>query len=143
MMVRILIVDDDEEDRDFFCEAAGQINSQIECKQAIDGEDALIILIEKGYRPDYIFLDLNMPRINGVQFLKKFKKNELLQDIPVIIFTTSKRREDKEATKKLGAVHFISKPDNLRELVKAISFVLEKKTGVSSLFKENFFSILK
>ncbi|HEU5145162.1 MAG TPA: response regulator [Chryseosolibacter sp.] len=124
---RLLIVDDDEEDRELFCEAVKQLNSRVECHEAVDGEDALTLLTEKGYRPDYIFLDLNMPRINGVEFLKTLKKVDAVKDTPVIIYTTSKRAEDKEQMKKLGAVHFISKPHSLRELLEAISFVLEKK----------------
>lgn len=127
MMTRILIVDDDEDNRDLFCEAVRQLDSSIECTRAKDGEEALEILKSgKVYKPDFIFLDLNMPRVNGGQFLIEFNKSKEFRHIPVIIYTTSKRKEDQEDTKKLGAVHFITKPNKLSDLYKAISFVLER-----------------
>lgn len=126
-VIRILIVDDDEEDRQLFCEAAEELHSPVICEHAIDGEDALALLTKDRNRPDYIFLDLNMPRVNGIQFLKRVKKIPALEAIPVIIYTTSKRVEHKQEAMALGAVHFISKPDNSSDLRKAISFVLERK----------------
>ena len=71
----ILMVDDDEDDRRLFFEAAKEVSESIHCVSAEDGEKALTMLqSEHGLLPDYIFLDLNMPRLNGRQCLAEIKK---------------------------------------------------------------------
>jgi CheY-like chemotaxis protein len=127
MTTKVLLVDDDEEDRELFCYALATINSEIDCIEAGDGEDGLKLLNDNSFIPDYIFLDLNMPRVNGMLFLERIKKNLRLKDIPVIIYTTSKLQYDKDKAFKKGAIHFITKPTKLSEIQEAISFVLERK----------------
>jgi CheY-like chemotaxis protein len=122
---RIMIVDDDEEDREFFGFAVSEIDPAIECIGAINGEHGLQLLNHRPL-PWCIFLDLNMPRINGIQFLTEIKKRKELQDIPVIIYSTSKLVHDKEKSLALGAVHVLTKPDNLDDMKRAIRFVLER-----------------
>jgi DNA-binding response OmpR family regulator len=73
---RLIIIDDDEDDRDIFCEAAKEINIETECIVAINGEDALHKLKnDLRHMPEYIFLDLNIPRMNGVNCLTELKRN--------------------------------------------------------------------
>jgi CheY-like chemotaxis protein len=123
-----MIVDDDEEDVELFCEALKEIDHDVECISASNGEDALFKLTkEESPLPDYIFLDLNMPRLNGKQCLKRLKIHSKLRDIPVIIYTTSKLKEDMEETRHLGAVHFLTKPNKLNDLRKAITYILDGK----------------
>jgi CheY-like chemotaxis protein len=125
--MNILIVDDDEDDRDLFCDAVNVVDSKINCIMARNGEEALRALISDHLpRPDLIFLDLNMPRVNGVQCLREIKKHPALKAIPVVIYSTSKLREDIEITRKLGAVHFITKPSTLRELCDEIEVAISK-----------------
>src|SRR5688572_11843036 len=108
----ILIVDDDEDDIELFCDAVKDLDGDIRCISASNGEEALHKLsTENEPLPDYIFLDLNMPRLNGKQCLKRIKGNPRLREIPVIIYSTSKLKEDMEETRQLGAVHFLTKPD--------------------------------
>lgn len=123
----IMIVDDDDDDVELFCEAAREVDKSIECVRASNGEEALIKLTAQTPLPDYIFLDLNMPRLSGKQCLKKIKSSLKLRDIPVIIYTTSKLKEDIEETKQLGAVSFLTKPSRLTDLRRAISSILEGK----------------
>jgi CheY-like chemotaxis protein len=125
--VKVLIIDDDEDDRELFRYALSNVNSHVTCVEAIDGEDGLRLLQKNSSKPDYIFLDLNMPRIDGILFLKKMRRDCKLRDIPVIVYTTSKFQNDKEKCVELGAVHFITKPTTLTEIEAAISFVLERK----------------
>lgn len=126
----VLIVDDDADDRELFCEAVQEIDETIQCITASNGEAALKLLDnEKKDRPlpDYIFLDLNMPRLNGKQCLALIKSSPELQHIPIIIYTTSKLKEDVTETKRLGASYFITKPSKQKDLKKIISLVLEGK----------------
>jgi CheY-like chemotaxis protein len=125
----VLIVDDDSDDRDFFCEALHEIDSTIECRFAKNGQEALDLLNKpENLLPDYIFLDLNMPRVGGVQCLKAIKKINHLSNIPVVIFSTTKQDDEAEKTRELGAVLFLTKPPTYTELVKKLSYVLSQST---------------
>jgi len=117
-----LLVDDDEDDKEIFCIALEKIDPAIDCITASDGREALSILSDESFTPDFIFLDLNMPRMDGKECLKEIRKKSRLNHIPVIIFTTSSAEKDKEETKQLGANSFITKPP----LVSTLAQILEK-----------------
>jgi CheY-like chemotaxis protein len=132
-MPHILIVDDDEDDRDLLSDALHEIDPNIKCTVARNGEEAFLGLSMHQYaEPELIFLDLNMPRLDGMQFLQVLKKDRSLQHIPVVIYSTSKLADEKEQCMRLGAVHFITKPSSFRELRRLISDVLIKEMIVSS-----------
>ncbi|MEO8151065.1 MAG: response regulator [Bacteroidia bacterium] len=122
-----MIVDDDSDDREFFCEAVKEIDSSAECLIAVDGEDALKQL-RSGIKqlPDFIFLDLNMPRMDGKTCLAELKKDEQLKNIPVIIFSTSSHQHDIDETHELGAAYFLPKPSDPRKLKNEIVFVMQQ-----------------
>lgn len=125
-----MIVDDDDDDIELFCEALREIDQKIQCISAANGEEALNKLSkEDALLPDYIFLDLNMPRLNGKQCLRRLKNSLKLRDIPVIIYTTSKLKEDVEETKQLGASSFLTKPNRAKDLRTAITSILQGKYG--------------
>ena len=126
-MKTLLIIDDDDDDVQIFCEALHEVNKTIHCFSANNGETALQLLKESIVRPDFIFLDLNMPRMHGNQFLTLLKKDAHLKHIPVIIYTTSKRERDAEEMRELGASHFLTKPSKFENLKKAIADILENK----------------
>ena len=97
---------------------------------AENGEHACSILernFEASLTPGLIVLDLNMPKMNGTQTLKKLKADERFKDIPVIIYSTSSLKKDIDETKAMGAVHFLTKPAAFRELCEAIENVLSIK----------------
>jgi len=73
-------------------------------------QEALQVLQETYTLPDFIFLDLNMPRVNGRQCLIQLKKDTKLASIPVIIYSTSKLDADRQETKELGSVFFFLNP---------------------------------
>ena len=114
---RLFIADDDEDDRLFFCEAVKKIEPKTECIIAVNGEDALEKLKATPQLPDYIFLDLNMPRVNGFRCFKEIKQDEHLKDIPVIIFSTTSSQKEKNEMLALGAKRFIVKPTSLNILI--------------------------
>ena len=91
------IVDDDAEDRDILIEALCSINKNGQCFSAKNGEEGLQKLFEDVIPfPDFIFLDLNMPRLNGKQFLIEIKKKERFSHIRVVIYTTFSYDKDRE-----------------------------------------------
>jgi DNA-binding response OmpR family regulator len=124
----VMIIDDDDDDRDIFCEAVTVIDKSIELIQCHEGEQALNILEKKESKlPDFIFLDLNMPRINGRQCLERIKRQNHLYDIPVIIYSTSKYERDIKDVLHLGAATFLTKPSRMNELVKAIRLIFNRE----------------
>ncbi len=121
----VLLIDDDADDRELFREALQQVAPMVQCMEADDGDVAMYLLNQPdSVLPDVIFLDLNMPRMNGKQCLNELKQSNVLAHIPVIIYTTSKRGADIEETKNLGAVHFITKPAAFDNICKSIGYVL-------------------
>ena len=88
----VLIVDDDEDDRAVFCEVMLEVYPNARCITAKSGCDALNKLeAEANQNPAVIFLDINMPIMNGKQCLAALKASPATCDIPVVIYTTSKR----------------------------------------------------
>lgn len=91
--------------------ALGQVNAAIRCEFANDGIEALNKLQdEQVSRPDYIFLDLNMPRMDGRQCLMEIKRQSRLRDIPLVVYSTSSDEDFQAEMKKLGATAYIVKP---------------------------------
>lgn len=113
----ILVVDDDKEDRSLFCEAASGIDSDIKFMLAEDGLEALKILEQTAVLPNYIFLDINMPKMNGKEFLTKAKKNARFKQIPVVMYSTTSQVQEIEECYKLGAYDFLIKPPSFQKLV--------------------------
>jgi len=124
---RFLIVDDDSDDNGLFTEALAAVEPRIICDSAFDGREALEKLETKAIQPpDIIFLDINMPVMNGWQCLTQLKSESGYKDIPVIIYSTSSSRVDKELARKLGAICFFTKLHDFRKLIKMLEIVVEK-----------------
>lgn len=111
-----LLVDDDPDDQEIFLTALSDVSSSVLCLVAPDGDRALELLHHEETMPHYIFLDLNMPRMNGFEFLAAMKKSSVLKDIPVIVYSTTSQQAQIEKVKKLGATEFFTKTYKYREL---------------------------
>jgi len=120
----ILLIDDDEDDQEIFISALEELTDQVSCTPLDNAPDALKFL-ENGNHPDVIFLDLNMPVMNGQQFLAIVKQTAALKEIPVVIFSTSSNAETIRQTHELGADGFITKPDNFRDLIRVLQDFLK------------------
>jgi len=119
----ILLLEDDSIDVMTVKRAIQEINITNELIIAENGEEGLKLL-ETGRIPCIIFLDINMPRMNGLEFLKAIRNDNRFRLIPVIIMTTSKEDEDKIASFSLGVSGYMIKPmDYVKfvEIMKAIN----------------------
>ena len=120
----VFLVDDDIDDQGLFLDALSEIDKDIQLVTAVNGVEALQKLSNELLVPDYIFMDLNMPLMNGIQCLKELKKVATLAKIPVVIYSTSSFSKDLEEAKKAGAFDYIIKPFSFPELCDRIRKVL-------------------
>lgn len=108
---KCFLIDDDVDDQEIFLSIVNRISPSVQCITAMNGQEALQILTTENIKPDLIFLDLNMPLMNGKQFLKACNVLDGCREIPVIILTTSSDKRTMEETMRLGARDYITKPD--------------------------------
>lgn len=114
-----LLVDDDPDDHDIFLMAIKKLPAPIEFDWATNGREAIEKLNSYGERlPDFIFLDLNMHIMNGIECLFEIKKIPRVSEIPVIIYSTTLNERIIYETLQLGAFDHIEKPKNLKLLEK-------------------------
>jgi CheY-like chemotaxis protein len=128
----VLIVDDDSEDRELFHEAINEVDPSIRCFALKDGREAIHHLTnELVVLPDYIFLDINMPVMNGRECLMEIKSNAKLKNIPVIMYSTTSDGHEIKQFYSLGAHDFLVKPNNFKKLIEALtSIIVLKKNKV-------------
>jgi CheY-like chemotaxis protein len=119
------IVDDDPDDQELFIEALKGIDEFCEWESTFNGEEAIEKLKRMTRLPDFIFLDLNMPRMNGKQFLAYIKNSGRFQDIPVVIYSTSSDQKDMQETTDLGAVYFLQKPNRFDFLLRELEDIIK------------------
>src|SRR5688572_21592907 len=112
MAMTILYADDDQDDRELLSEALHEIDPAISCIVANDGKEALHLLHVQPALPDYIFLDVNMPVMDGIKCLIELKKDTRLRDIPVVIYSTTTNHQEIGDLYKLGACYFMSKANS-------------------------------
>lgn len=112
----ILLADDDRDDKEMFCEALEEINENIICHCAGNGNEAWKILNQITEKPQLIFLDLNMPGMNGWDCLKLIKNDLNYKDIPVVMISTSSHKNDIETASKLGSICYLVKPNSFTDL---------------------------
>jgi len=113
-VINILLVEDDTLDVMDARRTLSRMDILYKMHVSKNGEEALAYLNELsasgGVKPDIILLDLNMPKMNGLELLSNIRKKSEWKDVKVFIITTSEEREDKEMTQKLGVSGYIVKP---------------------------------
>ncbi len=121
------LIDDDTDDHEIFSFAMEKADNTVQCVFANDGVNALEkINSEKDFIPDYIFIDMNMPRMNGQQCLKELKKIDRLKGTPVFMYSTSADPAEIEENLKLGATDFILKPADITMLTSILTKILSR-----------------
>jgi CheY-like chemotaxis protein len=116
--IELLLIDDDQADIYLAKRAFKKIETPVALQVAGHGEEALALLRkedghEEARRPDLILLDLNMPRMNGHEFLEQLKADEDLRSIPTIVMSMSESDVDRDKSYRLQASAYISKPIEL------------------------------
>jgi CheY-like chemotaxis protein len=120
----ILLVEDDTVDAMTVERSFKELRITNELIHRVDGEDALNYLRRDNSQiPCIVLLDLNMPKMNGIEFLKIVKNDELLKKIPVIVLTTSKEEQDKVESFKLSVAGYILKAVDYKKFVETIRMI--------------------
>jgi CheY-like chemotaxis protein len=105
----IFYCDDDEDDLMMFCDTMKEIDPSITCITFRESEKALLKLSETSFHPDMIFLDINMPKVNGIEMLAILKQTKALRDTPIIMYTTSTYVNEINQCIELGANQVLTK----------------------------------
>jgi DNA-binding response OmpR family regulator len=134
---RVLLIDDDRDDHEFFMEALHEIDGSITCTAFFDGEHALGQLKKVGGEvPDLIILDTNLPKLNGKQILAELKRIPNLKEIPVVMYSTFFSERDNIELTNLGAMHYLAKPSKFEEFRSSLKELLGKKMVAKHLEEE-------
>ena len=128
--IPILLVDDDEDDILITKRAFERYEPKNTLYVVRDGDEALDFIYHRGnYKdksipaPRLIFLDINMPKMNGLEVLRRLKNDPEKRRIPVVILTTSRREQDKIESYNLGVNSYIVKPVDFNKFIEAINTI--------------------
>jgi DNA-binding NarL/FixJ family response regulator len=123
--ISVFIIDDDPDDSELLTEAILEVDPNIVCSSSSGSIGALTILsVEQLIIPDFIFLDLNMPMMNGKECLVELRKIQQLNSAKVVVYTTSQREDDVKEMLGLSAAYFLIKPSSFDHLKKAINYII-------------------
>ena len=123
-VLKIMLIEDDMIEVMKLNRAISSLELSHKIIEANNGEEALKLLKEKDNIPDIILLDLNMPKINGIEFLSILKKHDTLKYVPTIILTTSSNQRDLLACYEIGVAGYVLKPLKYEEYVSKIEKLL-------------------
>ncbi|NMH24648.1 response regulator [Flavobacterium solisilvae] len=139
--IHIILADDDEDDRMFFTDAFDELKMKTKVQTFNDGVELMnYLMTENAVLPHVLFLDLNMPKKNGIECLHEIKANKRFDDIAIAIYSTSSSEEHIEETFVNGANIYIKKPNDFNTLKKVLSDVvtINWQYHTSGLNKDNF-----
>jgi chemotaxis family two-component system response regulator Rcp1 len=137
----ILLVDDNPADTDLTSEVLSRNGRSSHIHAVVNGADAIALLRREGkyanaILPDFVILDLNLPKKDGRAVLAEVKADPALCKIPIAIFSTSAARQDIVRSYELGANCYVSKPGNLRDFISAVTSIGEFWFGLAHLPRE-------
>ncbi|MCE7059517.1 response regulator [Dyadobacter sp. CY343] len=129
--ISIFLIDDDIDDQEILATIMEDSFEHAECTFASDGMQALHRLQDETFFPDVIFADINMPRMNGIEFLVEFKKMPRLAEVPVFMYSTSDEKEIVSQCTDLGATGFVKKYADTDEVKREFQKIIHTITSRS------------
>ena len=122
MIKKILLVDDDEDELELFMQSLEDVPGAYSCTQASSGQQALQLLND--VQPDFIFMDFNLPGMNGLELLSAIKNNHHIQHIPVYLYSTTINPETERIALQRGVSGCIEKPGSISGMTTALRKVI-------------------
>jgi two-component system, chemotaxis family, response regulator Rcp1 len=137
-IIEVLLVDDNPADADLTSEVLARNGCHIHIHAVTDGVEAIEFLCREGkyanaLPPDFVILDLSLPKKDGRAVLAEIKANPLLRKIPIAIFSTSEAPQDIVQSYELGANCYVRKPGNLQDFISAVRSIGEFWFGLARL----------
>ena len=120
----IILADDDFDDAEFFESVLSDVAPQIKFVHVEDGRD--LLRLTQTLAPDVVFLDINMPRVDGWQCLKQLRESEIGERLPIFMYSTSSHARDQQLSADLGASGFITKPSEIKVLRQVLTDITRK-----------------
>ena len=133
----IFIADDDSDDRLILSQALKEIDPSFRVEATQNGNELMSLLSH--IRPDFLFLDLEMPYKNGLECLKEIRNHPLLADLPVVVFSSTSRPVNIDVAYEMGADLFFIKPSIFKTLVASIKSILSLDWQSRTRIKEAYF----
>ena len=123
---KCMIIDDDEDDQEIFKMCLNSVNKDIQCFSVYDGQEAIDMLMSNSqFTPQYIFLDVNMPKMNGIECLRILQSIPKLKNAKMFMYSTTSDNRIVEESKKLGAIDYIVKPNKTAELKEKLGHIFK------------------
>ncbi|MEX2231345.1 MAG: response regulator [Cyclobacteriaceae bacterium] len=119
----ILNIDDDIDDREMFCAAIKAVDSMISCVQMDSGHKALEFIAKAEILPDYIFIDINMPKMDGFECVEKIRSIPGTKKISIVMYSTAFRPDDHANFARMG-IKYLSKSSRLPDIVESIKKII-------------------
>jgi DNA-binding NtrC family response regulator len=120
----VVLVDDDEDDLEIFCEAVQLVEETIECIPINSCQQLLLFLSDKTATPDFFFVDLMMPAIGGMECIEAIRSDARLNSSKVVLYSSMVTAQQVEALSGFNAT-FLCKPVNFTDLVSEVKNVLK------------------
>ena len=117
---KILLVEDNPNDVELILHVFQWCNLSDRVHVAWDGEEALAYIFEKGQRPRVILLDLKLPKVDGIEVLRRLKGDQSTKTIPIVVLTSSSEERDIVESYNLGVNSYIVKPVNFDQFAMVI-----------------------
>lgn len=118
----IIVADDDSDDRLFLEDVLREVAPSKSVTSVKDGQELLSLFTH--FVPDFLFLDLEMPRKNGLECLKEIRNNPTTKDLPIVVFSSTNREYNIDVAYEMGAHLFLSKPNSYDDLKAAMQTIL-------------------
>lgn len=138
----VYLADDDSDDRDFFADAMAEVQPDVILKQFPDGmylmED--LLALDPAALPDFIFLDVNMPRKSGFECLEEIRKHEKMKDLIVVVHSTSSHPDNIERAMEAGASFYAVKPSSFEKLKSVLEEILAADLAGAAQENKKFFN---
>ena len=121
MKTHIFLIDDDIDEMKLFVEAMKEVIAGFKCTYASSGAQALKMLLY--LRPEVIFIDYNMPLMNGLELAEELKKSKELKDIPLFLYSTHISSNMLQKARELGIAQCIEKPCTMNEMIQTLKII--------------------
>jgi CheY-like chemotaxis protein len=134
----IVLAEDDADDREYFGELINHIRPAIKVRFVTNGVDLMNIL--RNFIPDLLFLDLEMPHKNGLQCLVEIRETPGLENLPVVIFSSTSRLSNMQTAYEMGAHLFLYKSASFTELASSVNSLLNLDWSDPVSIRNQYFS---